>query len=363
MQSVYVQIEQSNTKSSQLVAETITAPQDGELLVQIDKFGMTTNNITYVALGKSYQYFDFFPCQDRLKAKLNVWGVATVVQSKHAQISVGEKIYGYFPAAQYYCLKPSVVKSTHFFVSRPHLPADRLVYHQYFRAAHDPDFLQDYEDYMIIFRPLWGTSFFLNDFLATNNYFNSKTLVISSASSKTAYCFALLVQNLGFSVVGLTSASNVAFVKSLGLYSRIVCYDQLRDASFGQFVYVDVAGSRTINELIQNTFNDNLLKTVSVGMSHYDGTLGSFGGLSKANTVLFFAPDWIKQRLPVDGDNIRIKREQAWKHFLTLANRFTTLEIQHGQQAALKTFQNMMNGAIQPQKSFILSLHENGYKL
>ena len=50
--------------------------------------------------------------------------------------------------------------------------------------------------------------------------------MLSSASSKTAYGLAhLLHRRDGIKVIGLTSASNVAFVKSLGCYDEVVTYD------------------------------------------------------------------------------------------------------------------------------------------
>lgn len=37
--------------------------QTGEVLLSIDTFAITTNNITYAAFGESMHYWDFFPTQ------------------------------------------------------------------------------------------------------------------------------------------------------------------------------------------------------------------------------------------------------------------------------------------------------------
>ena len=53
--------------------------------------------------------------------------------------------------------------------------------------------------------------------------------MLSSASSKTAYGLAHLLHTRGngIKVIGLTSAGNTAFVKSLGCYDEVVTYDSV----------------------------------------------------------------------------------------------------------------------------------------
>ena len=53
--------------------------------------------------------------------------------------------------------------------------------------------------------------------------------MLSSASSKTAYGLAHLLHSRdnGIKVIGLTSAGNTAFVKSLGCYDEVVTYDNV----------------------------------------------------------------------------------------------------------------------------------------
>ena len=38
-----------------------SALQDGEIRVQVDRFALTSNNITYAAMGEMLQYWQFFP--------------------------------------------------------------------------------------------------------------------------------------------------------------------------------------------------------------------------------------------------------------------------------------------------------------
>ena len=55
------------------------------------------------------------------------------------------------------------------------------------------------------------------------------SVLLSSASSKTAFGLAHLLhtQRKGIKVIGLTSAANIAFVKSLGCYDEVVTYDRV----------------------------------------------------------------------------------------------------------------------------------------
>lgn len=70
-----------------------------------------------------------------------------------------------------------------------------------------------------------------DDFLADNDFFGARTVLLSSASSKTAYGTAYqLIQRPDIEVVGLTSPDNRAFCESVGCYSRVLSYDQLGGA-------------------------------------------------------------------------------------------------------------------------------------
>jgi hypothetical protein len=46
------------------------------------------------------------------------------------------------------------------------------------------------EDLMPILRPLYATSWLIEDFLRENNHFGAQDVIISSASSKTSYALA-----------------------------------------------------------------------------------------------------------------------------------------------------------------------------
>ena len=64
-------------------------PDDG-LLVKVDRFAFTANNITYAILGDQLKYWDLFPAPDGFGI-IPVWGLGDVVESRHPDIAKGEK--------------------------------------------------------------------------------------------------------------------------------------------------------------------------------------------------------------------------------------------------------------------------------
>ncbi|MFX9703743.1 DUF2855 family protein, partial [Acinetobacter baumannii] len=80
----------------------------------------------------------------------------------------------------------------------------------------NPEFEGRHGDYQALLRPLFMLSFLVDDFLAEHEMFGASRVLLSSASSKTAVGLAhLLHTRKGVKVIGLTSAANVDFVKSL----------------------------------------------------------------------------------------------------------------------------------------------------
>ena len=57
------------------------APQaaPGEVVLRLDRFALTTNNITYAAFGDAMQYWAFFPTGHDGWGYMPVWGFADVV--------------------------------------------------------------------------------------------------------------------------------------------------------------------------------------------------------------------------------------------------------------------------------------------
>src|ERR1700752_4479796 len=197
---------------------------DEALLVKVDRFAFTANNITYAVLGDQLKYWSLFPAPDDL-GNVPVWGFGEVIASKHPGVAVGEMLFGYFPRAAHLVIEAADVNKRGLSDGAEHRQGVSPVYNAYRRVSGNPDFEGRQGDYQALLRPLFMLSFLVDDYLAENEMFGAKGVMLSSASSKTAFGLAhLLHTRKNVRVIGLTSASNVAFVQSLGCYDEGVNY-------------------------------------------------------------------------------------------------------------------------------------------
>jgi hypothetical protein len=138
----------------------------------------------------------------------------------------------------------------------------------------DPAFAGREADYQAHLRPLFMLSFLVDDFLNQNDFFGAQSVILSSASSKTAFGLAWLLHSLRtpIRVIGLTSPSNADFVKSLGCYDNIVTYDDIEKMpATNPVAFVDMAGNGGVRARLQNHFDNMMKYSGRIGLTHQDG--------------------------------------------------------------------------------------------
>jgi hypothetical protein len=336
---------------------------DGQVRVRVDSFALTSNNITYAAFGDAMNYWQFFPTGEAGWGIVPVWGFGTVTQSMHAGVAVGERLYGYWPMASEATLQPDRLSSAGFSDAAPHRAGLHAVYNHYLRCNADPFYTAATEDAQALLRPLFITSWLIDDFLADNDFFGagSGAMLLSSASSKTAYGTAFqLIQRPGIQVIGLTSAGNRAFCEGLGCYTKVVTYDELDGLPADMpCVYVDFAGNADLRLRIHTRFA-NLKYSCSIGGTHVE-QLGSAKDLPGPRATLFFAPAQIKKR---QGDwgpaGLGAKLVQAWHafHARVADPRAPWLAVQHhrGREEVQQAYAAVLAGRGDPRAGHILSL-------
>src|ERR1700754_2135765 len=181
---------------------------DEALLVKVSRFAFTANNITYAVLGDQLKNWSLFPAPDGF-GNIPVWGLGEVIASRHPGISVGEALFGYFPMASYLIIEAPDVRKRGQRDGAAHHQGVSPVYNAYSRVSGNPDFEGRQGDYQALLRPLFMLSFLVDDYLAENEMFGARRVLLSSASSKTAFGLAhLLHARKSIKVIGLTSASN-----------------------------------------------------------------------------------------------------------------------------------------------------------
>jgi len=83
---------------------------DGEVRLAIESFSVTANNVTYAVVGDGFKYWDFFPAPEGFGI-VPMWGHARVTESRHPDIAVGERVYGYLPMASHLDVLPGRVSA------------------------------------------------------------------------------------------------------------------------------------------------------------------------------------------------------------------------------------------------------------
>ena len=340
-----------------------TALAEGQVRVHIACFALTSNNITYAAFGEAMNYWQFFPTGEDGWGTIPVWGFGTVKQSLHPGVAVGERLYGYWPMASEAVLTPLRLSSNGFYDGAAHRQALHPVYNQYLRCNTDPFYTPESEDIQALLRPLFITSFLIDDFLADNDFFGaaSGAMLLSSASSKTAYGTAFqLAQRPGMQVIGLTSAANVGFCESLGCYSRVLSYEQLDQVALdAACVYIDFAGNAKLRHAIHSRFA-NLKYSCAIGGTHVS-ELGGAKDLPGPRATLFFAPAQIKKRSTDWGSaGLSQRLLEAWQAFsqrVTQAKQPWLLIEQHsGAQEVAAIYQQVLAGHADPRVGHMLRL-------
>ena len=366
------QVLKTDLHQTRLTSTALEPLKAGEVRLAIDRFSLTANNITYAAFGDAMSYWKFFPTPEPTWGSIPVWGFANVTESLCEGLAVGERFYGYYPMASHVTLTPAKVNEHGFYDAAPHRAELHPVYNQYVASRTDPLYSPATENIQALLRPLFVTSFLIDDFLADNDFFaaceGGKTgvMLLSSASSKTAYGTAFqLAQRSGIEVVGLTSPGNVEFCKSLGCYHRVLTYDQLGEiAADAPCIYVDFAGNAKLRRQIHSDFK-NLKYSCSIGGTHVDelGMKQEKGGARKetpgVRATLFFAPAQIKKRSADWGAaGLREKLVSAWQTFVQRAAHgnapWLLAQERRGQASFEAVYQEVLKGGSDPRTGYIL---------
>ncbi len=330
---------------------------DNEALLRVDAFALTANNITYGVAGDSaLGYWKFFPA-DEGWGHVPVWGMSTVLRSNHPGLTEGQRYFGYYPMASYLKVQPEKVSDRGFVDGAEHRQGQAPVYNQYALVSEANGFTEGHDDHQMIYKGLFATSFVIDDFLDDNDNFGATQVVISSASSKTSFGLAyLLHSNRNLNVVGLTSASNKAFVESMGIYHEVLSYEDVENLDPGvKTAFVDMAGNRQVLERIHNHFNDNLVCSSGVGITHWEARDGADpASLPGAKPTMFFAPAQMQKRNGDWGPEVyQQKLNDAWTAFLGRVDEWVHINHPEGRQGLEETYRTVLSGA-DPDQSYVV---------
>ncbi|MBW8637993.1 DUF2855 family protein [Hoeflea sp. WL0058] len=353
------QVRKDDLSKHRLVEETARPLTDGEIRVRVARFALTANNVTYGVVGEKIGYWKFFEAADNADGGwgvIPVWGFAEIVESNTPDVSVGDRIYGYFPMADELVMRPTRVSDSRMIDGVAHRADLPPVYNSYARIPAAAS--RDLDNERMLLHPLYATSFCLHDFLVDNGWFGAERLIIVSASGKTAIGLAYAVKEdeSGLPTLGLTSPRNRAFVESLGLYDTVLDYDQIASVPDAPSVIVDMSGSGPVLSALHRRLGDNMRFCSNVGLSHWDDNqMGP--DFIRERSSMFFAPGHIKKRAGELGPGEFESRANAfWERSALRSRDWLKLKMIKSLPDAVPVFEELRAGLVTPETGIVVAL-------
>jgi len=355
-----LEVRKDNWAETRMVSESLdTALAENEVLLRVDRFALTANNISYATSGDTLGYWGFFPAQNGW-GRIPAMGWADVVASSHPDIPVGERVWGFFPFSTHLKILAGRVSKSQFHDVSPHRAEYAPVYAQFDRAAANPIYEAAREDQDSLVRGLFMTSWLVEDFMEVNNAFGAQACLITSASSKTSIALGHCVKQRGkLTSIGITSAGNVAFCESLGCYDQVVTYDNFSTLDRAQpVVMVDMAGSAGLLSDLHHHYADNMKYSCRVGATHYED-MGAVDDLPGATPEFFFAPGHVQSRSKELGAmELMMLLGAAFVGFRQFCDKWMRVERSCGPAACERVYQQVLSGKANPASGQIISMWE-----
>jgi hypothetical protein len=350
---MFLEINRTDIRQSR-ISDTAASPiNDGEVLLSIDEFALTSNNISYALSGDFLDYWGFFPTEAGW-GRLPAMGFGTVIESRNDNIPVGGRYFGFFPVGDFHVVKAEATSSGFVDVAE-HRAKHAMAYRGFDKVSDDS--APDDHAYLLL-RGLLFTSFLAEDFLFDNGMFGAGQIVVTSASSKTSIALAHRIRARGNThCIGLTSANNLDFVERVNLYDEVRTYDDLESlADWAPTIVVDMAGNKNLLARIHSHFGDSLTHSCAVGATHWDEA-GAVVEIPGVKPQFFFAPSQLAKRGKEWGRDVLNERiDAALSSFVADSHRWLEVQVGKGPDAVQQAYNNLTSGQVRPETGLILSM-------
>jgi len=341
----------------------------GQVLVAVTKFAFTANNMTYAHLGSplaytTIGYWDFFPAPDGW-GQIPVWGIGEIVASRHAQLPVGERFYGFFPMATHLKMTLGDVGGVTVVDITAHRAGLSPIYNEYRLIERDPAFDLSHEDAYLVLRPGFSLSFCCAIYLQEQSYFGARRILISSASSKAALGLALLLteaRHSNLEIVGLTSADRTKGLAARSIYDRVVGYDEVTKLSSDvPTVFVDIANGVALAETLDRHRGGCLKRHLIAGFTQQASEAAVRPAVRRSGYELFSAPAHMVERRKEWGDNVFWHRYiESWRRFQAFTAPWMTIQRTSGRQGVETIYEEVLDGKTPTETAHILSAWPEG---
>jgi len=329
----------------------------GRVRLRVDRFALTANNVSYALAGDLLGYWRFFPAEEGW-GRIPVMGFGDVIASRHPAVAEGTRCFGFYPMSRTLDIEPGHVGSTQIMDAARHRDGLAPAYNQYVPTAGDALYSAAHEDELMLMRGLFMTSFLVDDHLGEHALFGARSVIVTSASSKTGVALAFQLSRGGRArAVGLTSPRHLAFVRGLGFYDEVHTYDEIGSLPAEEPVaLVDMAGNGAVVNALHRHFGDRMKYSGSVGATHWrEG--GRADDLPGAKPEFFFAPGQIQKRSRQWGaEGLQQRLGDAWSEFRNASASWLCVVRGEGRDALSDVYRATLAGATRPHEGHVLSL-------
>ncbi|MBT0587470.1 DUF2855 family protein [Alteromonas oceanisediminis] len=346
-----IEVQQTALVNTRQVESTLSLDDHpNAVILQVEQFGFSANNITYALLGNRFGYWGFFPASEGFGI-IPVWGFARVVASNTAALNIGELVYGYLPMAGYLLVHADNISPAMFSDRHPQRRSISPVYDFYMRCDADAGYSKAMESWILTFRPLYTTSFVLAYYLqnAMQGQLERGRVIFTSASSKTAYGTAQILRQLlpDLTLIGLTSAAQCDFVESTGCYSQVHAYEEAAGLSVTENDWIlDFAGDQQRLKNLREGHSAPAERTLLIGATDVEAQ-----GMREQTTVgnVFFAPDVVREfNKDWGADTFQARYAEHWQGFVEHCSPLLKEQEHVGAQAIVKQYQQFLGGHVDP---------------
>ncbi|WP_076861095.1 DUF2855 family protein [Bradyrhizobium mercantei] len=344
--------------------------ETNQVLIEISKFSLTSNNVTYARLGEAtvktttIPYWRFFPTADGW-GSIPVWGVGQVVASRNSRIRSGEKLYGFFPMATHLTMTPTVQDRARVVDDTPHRRELAAIYQDYVLIDREDRYHHMGTNAYVVLRPVFSLSFCCALYLLSERYFGAARIVISSASSKAALGLCHLLakdRSSKIEIWGMTSAPNVEIVSERGRYDRVYSYDMIGDLPADRpTIFVDISGNQKLLAQVHHRLKSSLVYSCLAGFTHWNSVTNEQEMLPGPTPQLFSTPAHmvsLRSKLGVEGYWQRFTYEYG--SFVEYVTPWLNIDRKFGKSAVERTYHEVLNGMVPPDVGNVLSISMSG---
>ena len=328
---------------------------EGAVLLRVQRFGLSSNNLaSALSPGLESSWPRMFAATQG-QGRLPVWGYAEVVASNRAGYEPGMGFYGYFPMSRFVMLH-----------SGQQTAGGCEFDHTFFSGGGSDVSMASVEnlsdvDLQILLRPLLSTGFLIAQELMESQFWHTRQIIVTCASSKTAIGLAYFLQDYflreGLSnapqIIGLTAENHLGFVRQNTHFDQALSYEQFRLLDPCDSVLVDFSGNYRIRGLLHYFLKDRLIHAYGLGSCHWQAP--PTGAQPVPDPEYFSALSFYQQRLQ-KAERLNQQFQQRWGGACQAFNHWLEPKLVEGVEEVRWVYEQMLAGKARPTTGYLCQL-------